>query len=325
METPWRSGRFDRRPAGATLLFGRMHEDWRIEQEAFAASSRVFAIASAGCTAFALAGLGARVTAVDVNPAQIAYVEQRLSGAPLREGSAERRMAQGRALLRTLGILRRSTAREFLSLSDPAGQVIFWRTRLARSALVRLLAFLFHPATLRLVYAPEFLRALPDGFSNVLLRRLERGFALHPNASNPYAWQLFLGQDPAGDEVPPRGTPARVVCADAAEFLEGCAPGSFDAFTLSNILDGASAAYAARLRAAVAHAAAPRAIVVLRTFGEPTDHEASARAAKDRSLLWGSVRVGRAEDFSREGPAFPVSGVRAEQVGDRVGVVGQQR
>ena len=37
------------------LLFGRMYEDVAIEREAFLPGSRVFSIASSGCTAMALA------------------------------------------------------------------------------------------------------------------------------------------------------------------------------------------------------------------------------------------------------------------------------
>ena len=79
--------------------------------------------------------------------------------------------------------------------------------------------------------------------------------------------------------------------ADAAEFFEGCPPRSFDGFTLSNILDGADEAYGARLLAAVRRAAAPGAVAILRSFREPADDDEARRAAADRALIWGSIRV----------------------------------
>src|SRR5687768_12321771 len=72
--TAWRRGRIDRRAGPPELLFGRMYEDSAVELGAFEPGGRVFCIASAGCTAFDLAGRGDDVTAVDINPAQVEYV-----------------------------------------------------------------------------------------------------------------------------------------------------------------------------------------------------------------------------------------------------------
>src|SRR5207244_2730789 len=80
---------------------------------------------------------------------------------------------------------------------------------------------------------------------------------------------------------------------EAVEYLNRCPPQSFGAFTLSNILDGVSADYASRLEAAIARAAAPGAVVVLRSLGEPETAEEDTWASRDRALLWGAIRVER--------------------------------
>jgi S-adenosylmethionine:diacylglycerol 3-amino-3-carboxypropyl transferase len=110
---------------------------------------------------------------------------------------------------------------------------------------------------------------------------------------------LMLGTAPV--DPGPSATPIQFVCADAAEFLEGCPPSTYDAFALSNIGDGASQEYLLRLRNAVEHAAAPNAVVVSRTFAEPGPDTTTNWAALDRSMLWGAVYAGAITTFDERG------------------------
>jgi Protein of unknown function (DUF3419) len=89
--TTWESGRLDQRSGPKMVLFGRMYEDVAIEREAFVPGSRVFSIASSGCTAMALAA-DHEVTAVDINPVQLDYAQRRAAGAAAQVGVAERVM-----------------------------------------------------------------------------------------------------------------------------------------------------------------------------------------------------------------------------------------
>ena len=86
----------------------------------------------------------------------------------------------------------------------------------------------------------------------------------------------------------------RLVCHDLIDFLNRGEPRTYDAFSLSNILDGCDAAYGSALVAAVRRAAAPGAMVVLRTFAETPSPGRDWRAL-DRSHLWGSVAVERVD------------------------------
>jgi len=143
---------------------------------------------------------------------------------------------------------------------------------------------------LRVFYPAPLVRAVPRGFAAILRHRLTRGFSTHPNRTNAYAWFLLLGESPRVSLPAAAGT-VNVVEADAAAYLESCPRGSFDAFTLSNILDAADVGYARRLHAAVEHAARPRAVIVMRSFAEPDSREEDEWARQDRALLWGAVKV----------------------------------
>jgi hypothetical protein len=77
------------------------------------------------------------------------------------------------------------------------------------------------------------------------------------------------------------------VPADVLAHLETVPPGSYDAVTLSNVLDGAAPAYVARLRAALERAVRPGGVAVLRSFAARPPLPGTP--LPDRSLLWGSV------------------------------------
>lgn len=291
--TPWSRGRFDDRPGPPQLLFGRMHEDWRVETTVFRPGGRIFCIASAGCTALALARHGFRVTAVDINPAQIEYARERAAGAPPRPGLVDGRLAGLRRALPWLG-LRQRDLREFLQLSAPAEQMAFWRKRLRTWRLRTFLKCGLHPALLRRTIGQPFIASLPAPFDRAILQRLERTWTHHPNRENPFAWRLLLGCEPPTEEPEESdgaATEITFVCGDAVEYLDSGPAGRFDGFTLSNIVEAAPAAYGERLMAAVRRAAAPGAVLVLRSLVEQSDGRAAEWAARDRSPLWGAVEV----------------------------------
>lgn len=290
--TPWALGRVDGKEKPAELLFGRMHEDWRIEDGVFPKGARVFAIASAGCTALALARRGDLVSAVDINPAQCDYVRARCRGAQVEVGAIDRLLAAARGALRWIG-LPQLELRAFLNMDDPERQIRHWREHLDSFAWRTALACTLNPLTLRAAYSSDFVRSLPPKFAVVFRERLERGFARHANFENEYAWRMLLGYEPPNSIENNQPEPCvRVECADAVEFLERCEPASFDAFTLSNILDGAPEQYRLRLFLAMKRAAAPNARYVLRSLAEPSTPLEAGVAAEDRSMLWGIVKVG---------------------------------
>lgn len=293
--TIWERGRLDARTGPRQVLFGRMYEDASVELDAFRLKGRVMCIASAGCTAMKLAPHH-EVVAVDINPAQLSYAKRRFNGEPGVRGRAERIMD----FMRFLGPMAgwsRSRLRLFLQLDKPEMQIEYWKRELNSRRFRTAIDGLFSETALRSIYAPGFLELLPKRFGYVLRGRMERCFARHPNRSNPYARSLLLGE--LSSEPPPsEAKDIRTVLADAASFLENEPAGSFDAFTLSNILDGVGNAYRQRLFAAVKRAAAPGAVTVLRSFSNADASSLANRAAEDRCFLWGSVLVRPASELS---------------------------
>ena len=288
LPSAWEAGRLDAGVGPARVLFGRVYEDTTIEHAAFAGAGRVFCIASAGCMAIDLASEH-EVVAVDINPAQLAYAQQRVAGTPMVQGTAEHVMRIGRALLPLAG-WNASTLRAFLDLDDPALQLEFWDAHLDTRRFRIGIDALMSVASLRAAYSPALLAVLPAHFGAVMRGRMRRCFAMHPNRTNPWARALLLGEL-AHDPVAASARAITFVLSEAAAYLERAEPASFDGFALSNILDGTDEAYRRRLFRAVIGAAAPGALVVRRSFAEPTSDPGFNRAADDRSMLWGIVDV----------------------------------
>jgi len=287
--TPWARGRIDGRDGPPQLLFGQMNEDWRIEAEVFPPGSRIFCIASAGCTALALAARGFRVTAVDVNPAQIEYARARAAGAPPRLGVIDRRLARARLALPWLGATARSL-RQFLDLSSTVEQTAFWRRNLDTRRLRAFLRCALSPALLRVSTGRAFLDSLPPRFDRVVLERLERTWARHPNRENLFVWRFLLGCDPPDAPTDRQTSEIEFACADAVQYLDSGPSQRFDGFTLSNIVEVLSTDDRVRLLAAVRRAAAPGAMLIVRSLLDGRDGAANW-AARDRSPLWGAVEV----------------------------------
>lgn len=255
----------------------------------------MLSIASAGDVAMALAAAGHDVSAIDINPIQIAYVQQRLDGGPVHTGQADRLLAAGRGVLRAAGWSRRRLER-LAAMSQPAAQVDEW-LRLTSGPSGAALRALLAPSALRLGYRNDFTRSIAN-LRHDLPRRIEHGMAVHGNAQNPWAQLLLTGRwpTPSAAAATVAATPSgpagslRLEVADVATHLEGVPAGSYDGFALSNVLDGAPAGYRQRLRAAIDHAAAPGAVVVLRALATGSVTEAAA-AIRDRALLWGGLQI----------------------------------
>jgi S-adenosylmethionine:diacylglycerol 3-amino-3-carboxypropyl transferase len=276
-------------PGPGRLVFGQMFEDHGVEV-AVLPVGRVLCIASAGDTAFALATQGSEVTAVDVNPAQLRYVEHRLSGGPVELGSADRLLRVGRTLLRHTG-WRRADIDGFCGLEDPAAQLQTWRDKFDTRSFRIVLGTVLSPASVRSAGFSAFTTGLGTRFDVLMRARLAIGIGTHSNRTNPLIRRLLAGT-PVPVGIPARDS-VRLLQVDLLEHLEHVPSGSYHGFSLSNVLDGATAQYAARLRAAVRNAAAPGAVAVYRSFAPARVAEHAIAARRDRSMLWGALEIER--------------------------------
>ena len=163
------------------------------------------------------------------NPVQLAYARRRIQGSAAITGDADRAMNFARMFMPLVG-WNRSLVEEFLALSDPPEQLDFWRERLDTRRFRAGFDLLLSRPLLRLVYAPQFLSFLPLGFGTIMRERWERCFALHPNAANPYARLLLLGDANALTANSSGQAPGQIefVEGDAAGYLESCEAGCFE-------------------------------------------------------------------------------------------------
>ncbi len=293
----WKSGSLRNNTPGSKLLFGRMYEDWTIESSLFPPGGRVFCIASAGCTTLQLAARGHSVDAVDVNPAQVDYVKERLSGSPPRDGIVDQSLRLALRFFSCLGASGKEME-AFLQMEDLKEQVRYWKTRLLNGFQRRLVDIALSRFSLEIFYHKKFLEDLPGQFGRIMLQRLERGLALHPNKTNIFL-QRLLSRRKLSElrEVAPITIPPRVYCDDAVHYLESCPQNLYDGFSFSNILDGAEEAYAQNLRSAIRRSARPGAVIVLRSFREPVSEAERFWAAQDRAMLWGKIVICRRESL----------------------------
>lgn len=225
--------------AGGRLVFGQMFEDHRVETTVLPVG-RVLCVASAGDTAFALASLGSEVTAVDVNPAQLRYVEHRLSGGPVLAGSADRLLGVGRRVLRHTG-WRGADVDSFCELDDPVAQLEVWRTQFDTRMFRAVLATVLSPASARSAGFSAFTTGLPTRFDTLMRERLATGIGAHSNRTNPFLRRLLTGM-PVPTPVPARPDAVRLLRTDLLEHLESVPASSYDGLSLSNVLDGATPA-----------------------------------------------------------------------------------
>ncbi len=290
-----RKGRSSANPR-QRLLHGWDWADPRIELEELAPASRVLVTAGAGEVIATLADAGHHVTAIGANREQLDYARRRAAGGPFEPGAAERLFELGRGMVRAASpAWSRRRVRQFLQEDDPMRATAAWKEQLDNRTLASILRTMLGPAgMLSALVLRDFSTPIPPHFDEAIRGRIARALRKHAPAGNPYAWRLLLGEDLPGHRLPQVDT-ASIDWIDAPllDHLERAAPGTYDAISLSNVVDGADERWVRDLRKAAIRAVAPGGPIIARSFATTMDDDAAKRARRDRAMLWGSIVVFR--------------------------------
>ncbi|MCH1884204.1 hypothetical protein [Agrococcus sp. ARC_14] len=290
-----RKGRSSANPR-QRLLHGWDWADPRIELEELAPGSRVLAAAGAGEMIAALADAGHHVTALASNRHQLDYAARRVAGGDFEAGAAERLIDLGRGMIRAASpAWSRRRMRQFLQEDEPLKAAEHWKSRLDNRTLASILKTMLGPAgTLSALILRDFATPIPPHFDEAIRGRIGRALRKHAPRDNPYAWRLLLGEELRGHRLPVVD-PSTIswISEPLLDHLEHVAPGSYDAVTLSNVIDGADERWVRDLRKAAMRAVVPGGPVIARSFATTMDDEAAKRARRDRGMLWGSIVVQR--------------------------------
>ena len=207
------------------------------------------------------------VVACDINPIQLAYAERRAAGGPVEIGDAERAMHLMRVLHAAGGLASAAGSRvpRALRWRRAAGVLEAASRHAAFPHRSRCADVARHAAR---VYAPPLLSALPARFGGVLRSGWNAGSPGIPTSRIRTRRRCCSGAK--NQPLPEPVRTIRFVAGDAASWLESAPASSFDAFTLSNILDGAEPGHTANgCRARCGTRPLEGAVVVLRSFAEP--------------------------------------------------------
>lgn len=176
-------------------------------------------------------------------------------------------------------LIGRRAVRALLKTRNVNEQREIWEGLANRQRFRALFAFALHPFVLRAFYGAALRAGLPLDLGERVQNNIERALLELPIASNPYLISLLRGQlapNPQNWPValrPDTFAPIQthlgnltLNCASATDWLNEQAAGSIDFFGLSNVVEAIEAPSAQELLRAVARAAAPGALVCVRTI-----------------------------------------------------------
>ncbi|MBI2390539.1 MAG: DUF3419 family protein [Deltaproteobacteria bacterium] len=295
------------------MKFAIVREDPRLEEaliDRFALKSPLV-VASGGCTALTLATRSGveRVTAFDLNPAQLAHLTRKREAADrgdLEGLAALERSGAFEALFRVL----RRFVEELVTPELPA----FFGGGDRRAIVARMVASPYWPAAFATTFNEPFLHAMfgpaatqhaaPGSYPPYFQRVFERGLSRDDAADNPFLQHVFLDRP----RTPPAWAARPIVAPiDLVQgtLLDVPALERFDLLSLSNVFDWSDDALVSAWSSAIVRAARPGAVVLLRQLNNRRDLRSffapaftfdgalgRALCDGDRSLFYERVEVG---------------------------------
>lgn len=206
-------------------------------------------------------------------------------------------------------LIGRRAPRAMLAAPNVEAQRRIWRERANRCRFRALFALFLNPLVLRAFYGRALREGLPLDLGERVRDNLERALLDFPVASNPYVIQLLRGHlSPDSAQWPIALRPDSLApmrahlddlslhVAEAAEFLEAQPAVSFDFFALSNVIEAVGAQSGTRLMRAVERAAAPGALVCVRSITGALPPHSPLLESDERQNVW---REGDRSPFCR--------------------------
>lgn len=313
-----------------TLKFAVVREDPELECELVQklGAAQVLLVASGGCTALTLRHRFAalRVTAFDINPAQLQHVRDKASAvsrgalAELSVGSSDptslNQRGEFEGLFRTL----RAFLLEFVTSEAELECFFAPQTEpAARAQLVEKWAsaryfpvafeLAFHDALLCTMFGPAAIQHAQPGSYPAYFQAVFLGGLRRPDAAkNPFLQHVLLGR--YLPSCAPDYVHANAPLLDGIELIESSLPQvpelpRFALYSLSNVFDWSDDALTASWARAIAQASQPGAAVLIRQLNNRREVRrffapefefdnalGAAMQARDRSLFYERIEVG---------------------------------
>ena len=176
-------------------------------------------------------------------------------------------------------LIGRRAVRALLRAQSAQQQREIWQNLANRKRFGALFSLALHPLILRAFYGKALRARLPLDLGKRVRHNIEHTLLELPIERNPYLisllrgrlardennWPIALRPDSFGP-IQSRLDNLTLNCADATNWLNAQAEGSIDFFGLSNVVEAIEASSAEKLLRAVARAAAPDALICVRTI-----------------------------------------------------------
>lgn len=299
------------------LKFAVVREDPTLEERLVERFSlrRPLLVASGGCTVLTLATRGdlERITAFDLNPAQLTHVERKAEArgdlAALGTVDDPSSLAQCGAFEGLFRVLRRFVE-EFVVGPE---RLTAYFERGERSVAREMLAAPYWPAAFATTFNDPFLHAMfgpaatqhaeQGSYPGYFRRVFERGLLRDDGPDNPFLQHVFLGRYRVAPRfaTEPARTPWELVRGTLLDVRE---LGRFDLFSLSNVFDWSDDDLVSAWATALTRESRPGSVILLRQLNNHRDlraffpehrfDDALGRELfeRDRSLFYERIEVG---------------------------------
>ncbi len=303
-----------------TVKFAVVREDPELEVELVrrTGASAALLVASGGCTALTLVDRfpGLRVAAFDLNPSQLAHVQDKVEAVARGDQPRLAELNQRGAFEGLFRVLRRYVE-EFVTGPEELAAFFSSADQASRGELVeRWVSSRYWPAAFAVTFNEPFLLAMfgpdavrhaaPGSYPGYFQGVFERGLRRADAHRNPFLQHVLLGSYREGDGPGYLRAGRRLqIEAIQGTLLDIAELGAFDLFSLSNVFDWSDDTLVQAWASALARHARPGSAVLIRQLNNDRDVRhffephfqfdsdlGAAFLERDRSLFYNRFEIG---------------------------------